>query len=694
MIQLVVFINLFFVPVLPLYMIYRKRRKPLLLNPDLLFQYCIITACNIPLTKVFTFLAKKVGGMFISIDSGYYTVAALVSSALLYILYLYRGSKLLKSHWAMLCKGWNKLYTYCNLQHAYYMTYFKKKYWKEKVGNRGAKRILGDLAPAYFLVFASCFMMLIFEPILLYATNMDDFWFDFKIMIWPVLGLFACFLLGGIIIVSAIYFLNIFFSGRGILYKLLTLVGFIMFFLLYLQGNWLAGNLPPLTGEEIIWENYGASENRILMSATVILSVAAVISILRLKLRRTVRYAAAGAGIVSIMMTVSLVPTVVKNEALKSKDTFVATVENFNSVSLNKNFLVFLVDSVDSRTFNDVLIQDEDFSGIMDDFTYYPDTLSTYPLTKNSIPNILTGAVNYNETGFLEYSSMAYNRSPLFKKLKQNKYGINLYSPMISWAGQRNFEIENSTSIYDVNVNFMNFMEQELKYIRFKYFPYGLKQWSEIETLDFNTCREDISGQSGYSWTNWSVYDYLRWNKVLDKRSENYFQFIHCEGGHLPLNMDKYLNSVENGTYEQKIAASLTIIKTYLQKLKDNDAYDNSIIVIMADHGYQSGDSGEHLNLTPVRCNPILFIKGVNERHELIESDRPVSYMDLQDAFCELIDGKQSTELFKELQSGRTRTVIWHEWVDEAHMVEYSTTGKAWEIEKFTPTGNVYDLKE
>lgn len=680
MVHLVIFINLFFIPVLPLYVMHRKNKKPLVLNLDLLFQYCIIAACNIPLTKVFTFLSKKLGRVFISIDSGYYTLAALFSAVLIYALYTYQGSELKKKHYA------------------YYKTYSKKKYWTEKVAQRGTKRILGELAPAYLLVFASCFMMLIFEPLLLYATNMNDFWFDFRIMIWPVLGVFACFLLVGLLIVSVIYFVNLFFSGKIILYKLLTLVGYIAFFLLYLQGNWLAGNLPPLTGEPIIWENYGKFEDFILKIAVIILGIAAVISIWKYKLGRTIRYSAVGAGIICIMLAVSLIPTVVGNKALKSKDTFVPTLENYNTVSSNRNFLIFLVDTLDSNVFYDVMTRDEDFDGLLNDFTYYPDTVGAYTLTRDSIPTILTGSVNHNEIGFLDYCNSAYNQSPLFEKLAQNGYGINLYSDSVTWGGKRNYDIENSASIYDAKVDFKGFMYQELKYIRYKYLPYEFKQWSQIETLDFDACKIIDSEQIGYySWGNVANYSRIQENNVLEKRDENYFQFIHCEGAHAPYDMGKSLSGMDGGTYEQKVTASLTMIKTYLQRLKNNDAYNNSVIVIMADHGrYEESHlvELEEPYVTLDNLNPILFIKGINENHEMLEFDNPVSYFDLQDAFCDLIDGKQSTELFTELQQDRTRTALWYLWTKEYHMVEYETTGKAWEIEKFTPTGNVYDLKE
>lgn len=155
MVHLVVFVNLFFVPVLPLYMIYQKEGKLLRLNLDLLFQYCIAVACNIPLTKVFIFFAKKLGGIFISIDSGYYTLAALVSAVLLHVLYVYQGSELRVRHWAVLLELCNKLYRYCHRQYVYYKNYWKEKFWKGKVGQKGARRIFGELAPAYILVFAA-----------------------------------------------------------------------------------------------------------------------------------------------------------------------------------------------------------------------------------------------------------------------------------------------------------------------------------------------------------------------------------------------------------------------------------------------------------------------------------------------------------------------------------------------------------
>lgn len=569
----------------------------------------------------------------------------------------------------------------------------------KRFAQKGIKGVARDLAPACILLFVSCFMLFVFEPILMYATNMNDFWFDFQIMIWPVLSIFVIFFLVGMIIIFAIYTADLLIANKLFVYKGIILIGFMVFFLLYLQGNWLAGNLPPLTGEEIIWENYGKQENLILLSAMVILVIAMMISIKRQGLDRTVFYSATGASVVFVMLSAALISTIMANDILYSKhDAFDISLKNYNTISSNKNFLIFLVDGTDSQTCYDIMMEDDDFRGMMDDFTYFPDTLSVYPSTLYSIPNILTGTVNRNETNYRDYSSNAYNQSPLFEKLTRNGYEINMYNHVyeIRWEGERKYNIENAVSISDLSVDVYVFLRQEAKYILLKYLPYGLKQFSSIGTLNFEFCKRVHLEDGGYYYENLKNYEYITENSILDKQSNNYFQFVHCEGSHDPLDMDKNLNAVKNGTYEQKVGAALTLIKAYLQRLKDNGAYDNSVIVVMSDHG--SGYSG-HSFKTPEgqymfsSFNPILFIKGINERHEMLESDRSVSYVDLQNAFCDLIDGKQSTELFAELEPGRTRTLLWYKVKEEYHLVEYSTTGTARETEKFTPTGTVYDLK-
>ena len=56
----------------------------------------------------------------------------------------------------------------------------------------------------------------------------------------------------------------------------------------------------------------------------------------------------------------------------------------------------------------------------------------------------------------------------------------------------------------------------------------------------------------------------------------------------------------------------MTIAATYLEKLKKADSYDNSVIIIMSDHGYDEEGTEEY-----GRQNPLLMIKGRNEHHDM-----------------------------------------------------------------------------
>ena len=80
---LVSFINLFFVPVICLYIHRRTVIRVPLNGGELFLRYCIFAVLNLPLTRVFIMLIEKIVGSQIAISSAYYTIAAIVSAVLL-----------------------------------------------------------------------------------------------------------------------------------------------------------------------------------------------------------------------------------------------------------------------------------------------------------------------------------------------------------------------------------------------------------------------------------------------------------------------------------------------------------------------------------------------------------------------------------------------------------------------------------
>ncbi len=547
----------------------------------------------------------------------------------------------------------------------------------------GAKEVVKQLAPGWIISFVCCYMLFIYEPLMMYGTNKDDFWFDFGIMAAPTLKIFAIFFFG-----AAAVFTGLFFLTRRVkdarIYRLTVTVVFVAFALLYVQGNVLAGHLPALDGSFIDWGAH-TSDNLITLAILVILTAAAVFFCVKGGLKKFVNFAACVSLAVFVMLTVSLVTTAVQKDLFKNKNNLISTTENFNGASKDKNFFIFMVDSQSATEFTEVISNQEQFSHAFDDFTYYTDTLSTYAYTRDSVPFVLSGHLNKNDEGFGEYSERALNDSTLFKALDERDYDLYLYDSEFDWYGEKDFDIKNNPGSNNVSLKFGEYFENEMRYVWFKYLPYAFKKYSGIERMDFGRCIDQ------FNWGNDVLYKEFKNLPSLDVSSGAQFRFIHAEGAHVPLDMDENMNRIEQGTYAQKTTATAKLIAAFIERLKANGVYDNSVIVIMADHGYQPAKNKPE-NYILSRFNPILLIKGAGEKHDLEYSDKPVSYLDLPGAYNDLLDGKQSSELFTDAEFPRTRTVIWYEIYKEEHMVEYQTDGKATEWDKFHETGNVFDL--
>lgn len=551
-----------------------------------------------------------------------------------------------------------------------------------------------QLKPAYVIWSTFCFMLFIYEPLLMYSTNKNDVWFDFGIMILPTLVIFALFLITGAMLITAFYFIVVrFLKGKTGLYQCAVTALFVVVLATYIQGVYLSASLPALTGEPIVWDKY-LKEDLLTAVLWVILETAAIALIVRFGTEPVVKWESRVSAAIVVMLLAGLLPHMFSNNAFEKKDALITTRDHFDEISSNKNFLIFVMDAVDAEELELVLESDEAYREVFRDFTCYSNTTSVFPYTRDSIPLILSGKANTNEVAFEQYASDAYNMSPLFERLDGENYDICLYMEEPVWYGERRFPVANDiknnvVSLYD-SIDFNMYFRQEMKYILFKYLPYAYKQYSQIEELDFGMALEQ------YSYYDDIIYDHITKKPELTKTDRNVFQFVHIEGAHLPFDHDGDLHPVEKGTYTQKVEATVKVVDVWLTRLKENGVYDNSVILIMADHGYYDrgyvdasfDDHGEDIL---ERFHPALLVKGYGESHELAESDVPVSHMDLMDAYMELLDGKKGGEIFPDMDPDRKRQVIWYEYRNEDHMVEYELEGNRFERQDFKPTGRVFD---
>lgn len=551
-------------------------------------------------------------------------------------------------------------------------TFLKSKFNKQQ---------MNAFLPGIFLSLAASFLLCMFAPMELYSTNVHEFTFDIRLLFPVVIKMFLIGFLASALIMTLLYLIN------ERLYNIGLVVYFIAFVVIYIQGTYMAGSIPVLDGTPVDWSVFKKQNLATIIMFFIVTSIC--IGIVKLaKMKGMYKVTKIFSLFIFIILAFTMLYEFFDNHAdiKKENDRYVSANKMFE-MSEDQNFVILLLDCVDARVMNKLMESNPSYKDIFEDFTYYNNTMSTYPYTTQSIPFILTGQWYENEKSYESYCREAYENSPLFKELEKRDYSINLYEKDLPGIGSYD-RYDNIIYADAAKVKFKDFSLLELKAMGFKYFPYFMKEKFTYDNTDFNNLRysDDIEI---FSDVDDKFYRFMN-NTDVTKTDKKTFKFIHIEGGHSPYRYNERVERIPNATYETNVQASMTITKDYLDKLKESGVYDNSVIMVMADHGYEGGK-----NNGIDRQNPILFVKGVNEKHDMAVNEAPVSFDDLQDAYVKLLDGSKSDEIFPYKEGDeRERRYIVYALRDKEHMYEYIQTGHASDLSTLVSTGEIYKLKE
>lgn len=530
---------------------------------------------------------------------------------------------------------------------------------------------------------ALVFMLFFYAPLELYFYNQSDFWFDVYDLLPQVVVMFIVgFALSSLLLVMIYCILPRF-------YRLVLPIFAIVLVSTYIQGNYLVDYLPVMDGSYINWDAYSIGRwHTIILWIVVTVLMAVAYKILH---RDKFVKAVCGVSIGMILMfTITLVSILFLTSGYEKKLDACATIKNEYTFSEDKNFIIFLLDSVDSATMYQMMEENTEYKDIFEDFTYYVNTMGAYPLTRCAIPHILSGEWYENEKPYEEYTLDVYKNAELFEMLEADGYQLGMYDYDTPYLDESIFRFDNVMPQKSKVSSYLELAKLEIKLVGFRYAPFDLKRFCRIWSDSISGLMETDSEYVPFTLSNVEFYDRIVTSEV-EIEKEKWFKFIHIEGAHTPFRYDKDLNVEYGGEYSGNIEACFTLTKGYLEKLKEAGVYDNSIIIVMADHGLD-GDLGD---VSTGRQNPILFVKGINERHTMEVSQAPISYVDLQDAFQQLLKDKESSEIF-EWQEGdtRERRYIYYDHDANEYMYEYVSSEHAAEDAGMTATGREFVLKK
>lgn len=547
--------------------------------------------------------------------------------------------------------------------------------------SRTAKKILSSTDTGIITAISASYLLTIYAPLEMLFTNQDEFWFDLQTVFPVCLLLFCIFSIICIILLSLVYLTNV----KG--YKAIVIFMAVFTICTYIQGNYLINQLPPLDGTSISWNQFGNERLKTLLVWCVISSGIWIIA-KRLtvdKLFRGLRY---GGIVFLLFINVTLIMVGITTKGYGKKLEMVPTVKNMLEMSNDTNFIILVLDAVDAGTLSQVVEENPEYESVFDDFTYYENTLGAYTYTKHSIPFILSGDWYENKGAFNEYVNSSIQDSQLFSELEAERYKMALYDHDLKLdANVFNGDFDNMVISQGKVKSYTKFTSLILQLAGIKYAPYDLKHFFYDSPSQLEQVRE-VSTDAGdklFYWENPTFYKRLQ-EEPITTIDDKCFKFIHLEGAHVPYRYDKNLNLISNGTYKDNIEASITLVKGYLEKLKEGNVYDNSVIIILSDHGYSE------LANARGRQNPALFVKGINEKHEMNVDHAPISYADLQTAYQRLLAGKESKESFDYKEGDtRERRFLLYIYLNDNHMVEYIQKGHASDLDTMFETGNIFD---
>lgn len=530
------------------------------------------------------------------------------------------------------------------------------------------KTLFEKLKLSIIPLFLGIFTFFGFGTAELYITNKDEFWFLYtdifsRLLFFSIITFF-------ILILILLLIPNIVFK-----YVLAAIYGVVI--VMYLQGNFLPNNYGQLDGTEIDWSSY---HGRFLINTFIwaVFILGFVFLYLKFKEKALFIYKTI-AGVILATQIVTLVVLCISVPQKEADIEAVLSKDGEFQLSDTDNTIVFVLDCFDSELFCELLEKyPEKIKSDWEDFTFYHDMVGGATRTMYAIPYILTGYPKSDDGSYADYLKSSANRSDLLLELQKDNYDARLYTQSEYIDMNQTKSIDNIKNSKAIPSSKLQLTKEYLKLTAFRYMPHAFKKYFWLYGDDFNSFKSSVGDIEPYVIEDVEFYNDLISEDIECIHDKDVFRFYHLQGAHEPYTMNQNCERIKvgTGTEEDQAIGSLKIVYTFIQKMKSNGIYDDSNIIVMADHGSRG-----------LEQNPLFMIKQSDEHHEFAQSDVPMSYKDLSSIFTDLIKNNHSDIEQKYANYGER---YFYKENGNDKIDEYVTFSKADNEKEFELTGNTY----
>lgn len=529
------------------------------------------------------------------------------------------------------------------------------------------------LALAALTSFAFVFTYFIFAPIDLTVQNLRFLHFGLNVVVNQ-------FVLLGVVLFFALTLILLLFKGK--LFDLFICFIFSFTLCSYIQGNFLNTDLGTLDGSNIIWNHYTAD-------ALVNLAVWLILFILPFALRYFSAKVWKNAVLFLCILMIGMQATALTLSLVSSKDQlagddewtnmkFYLSTENQFELSSQENIIVFVCDSLRIDMIEEAMQDPRMKNDVFKDFTNYTNNSSNYFGTFPGANFLLTGYEYDYEKPYVDYLNDSWEANTFFDELRQAGYSNSLYltseeilSPVseesVATLSRQIDNIEIS-SRDNVQINKKKLYENMISLSCYRHMPLATKA---IFWLDTNEVNHAASIENGYQINDPAFYNKLATEGLSLQEDTPHVVYYYLQGAHSPFDMDENAQPLNTqGDRTQRVKGTLHIIEEYLVQMKALGIYDNSTIIITADHGTRTYPS------------PCLLIKPANaQNHQMINNDAPTEQSDLRPTVLHIAgvaDYAAYGRSVLDIPEDEKRERIFYAWYLDENYPYVETNNKGW----------------
>ena len=537
----------------------------------------------------------------------------------------------------------------------------------EDIGHR-----LYMLGPPAFLLVGVVFLI---GTHTIYTWNVDEFLLPYYDMLVPRL-LAVAIVSWGLLITP-----GVFLTSR--LVKVYAALLFGVSFLFWVQGNLWVGDYGVLDGSAI---DFAPLAWRVPYELGIWVGVLVASVIFFRPVSRVAPFASL------VFLSLQCLASIVAHDGERRVQWAEPPAEIYE-FSSGQNVILVVLDEFQSDLFAELVEHDrrwfdEQFSG----FVYFADHAGAFPTTSLSMPAMLTGQTYRNDGPVREFVRGAFGQASILSGLYRSGFGVDVASILsTAWVDDWFPDEEGAATVAATRMSipkpyvgvedYREFTARQLIELSvFRHVPHIAKEaldrhpeWLEeflaAESQDSLSAERQHEARSSQAFFSQFV------DRMSVGQRGSVFKLLHLGIPHLPVVVDAGCTFVgripfTRDAYLGKSRCAVDLVSTFLDRLRELDLYDESLIVISSDHGTDllprgfTGDPRSSLTPQQLRAtagtgHALMLVKLPRSNGPLVASVAPTTHTDLPATLFDLLGlphGFPGTPMFdRDPLASRTR---------------------------------------